>query len=57
MKIDMREHIKTRSALALNFAEDGAYFSAARILQELTDDIKAHAEYRNEMLEKMINKG
>lgn len=42
--MDMREHIQHRCDLALTYAEDGAYISAARILRELAAEVKEHAD-------------
>lgn len=42
--MDMRLFIKQRTGLALTYAEDGAYHSAARILSELAASVKDHAE-------------
>lgn len=45
--MDMRDHIKERSELAHTYACDGAYLSAARVLQDLATTIKAHADRVN----------
>lgn len=42
--MDMRERIKERSTLAHIMAQDGAYASAARILADLSKEVKAHAK-------------
>jgi hypothetical protein len=39
---DMREVIREQTQLAQTFAEDGAYHSAARVLADLADKVKAH---------------
>lgn len=39
----MHEHIKERTGLAHTYAEDGAYSSAARILEELALEVRDHA--------------
>ncbi len=43
MKTDMRSHIKEQADLALFYAEDGAYHSAARVLSELAVMVRNHA--------------
>lgn len=48
--MDMREHIKERADLALIYAEDGAYFSAGRVLRDLTAEVEAHARLFNARL-------
>lgn len=53
-RVDMREVIKDQSGLALFYAEDGAYHSAARILQELADRVKAHAQANTERMAKAL---
>lgn len=40
---DMRVHIRERCDLAVTYAEDGAYGSAARVLQELAREVGWHA--------------
>lgn len=40
----MPYHIRDRAALALTYAQDGAYRSAARILTALAIEVTAHAE-------------
>lgn len=39
----MHEHMAERVQLAGIYAEDGAYFTAARILQELAETVEQHA--------------
>lgn len=41
--LDMRKHIKERTELALIYAEDGAYHSAARVLADLHTEVRRHA--------------
>ncbi len=41
--MDMRKHIEDRAGLALTYADDGAYFSAGRVLRELAAEVEAHA--------------
>lgn len=48
--VDMRSHIRTKCKLAQTYADDGAYHSAARILQELGRDTLAHALHVDEQL-------
>lgn len=43
-RVYMPDHLKERCELAKVYAEDGAYHSAARVLQDLADEVKAHAE-------------
>lgn len=45
--VDMRDRIKERAELAHFYAEDGAYYSAARVLGELADEVRAHAQKVN----------
>lgn len=40
-----------RFALAQAYADDGAFHSAARVLRDLTDEVKAHAEACDRFLE------
>lgn len=47
--MDMRERIKEQTSLAQAYADDGAYFSAARVLRELASEVKAHADRRYEL--------
>lgn len=42
--MDMRTYIKERCDLAHTYAEDGAYRSAARILQECATTVQQHAD-------------
>jgi hypothetical protein len=48
--VDMREHIRLKRELAQAYAEDGAYHTAARLLQELGRDTLAHALHVDEQL-------
>lgn len=41
---DMRERIREQTALAQTYADDGAYHSAAAVLERLAVEIKAHAQ-------------
>lgn len=41
----MQTRIKQQTELAQTYAEDGAYFSAARILLNLSDEIFNHAQH------------
>lgn len=52
--VDMRERIKEQSGLALFYAEDGAYHSAARILTELAAEVQAHAQRNTERMAAML---
>lgn len=40
---DMRERIREQTKLAQTYADDGAYHTAARVLETLADEVKAHA--------------
>ena len=51
--VNMREHIRLKCELAQAYAEDGAYHSAARILQELGRDTLAHALHVDEQMRAM----
>lgn len=53
--VDMRELIKEKSASAHLFACDGAYFTAADILDELAADVRAHAQRKKDELEAMLD--
>jgi hypothetical protein len=44
---DINERIAERTELAGIYAEDGAYHTAADILRELADEVKAFAEARD----------
>jgi hypothetical protein len=54
-KVHMPTLITEQAAFARVNAEDGAYFSAALILEKLAADIRAHAEWRKAELEKLVN--
>ena len=41
---DMRDRVRERCALAQTYADDGAYYSAARVLRELWQEVSAHAQ-------------
>jgi|WetSurMetagenome_2_1015567.scaffolds.fasta_scaffold430908_3 hypothetical protein len=41
--LDMREHIKEQCELAITYAEDGAYMSAARVLHKIAQETHNHA--------------
>jgi len=41
---DMRELIREKTDLAVTYAEDGAYISAARTLEDLAKQVRAHAD-------------
>jgi hypothetical protein len=40
---DMRERIREQTDLARTYAKDGAFHTAARVLLDLGDEVKAHA--------------
>jgi len=40
--VSIHEWMAQRFALAQTYAEDGAFMSAARVLKDLSDDIKLH---------------
>ena len=42
--------IREKTELAKTYAEDGAFHTAARILEELAKDVKQHAVWCDEML-------
>lgn len=44
MTKDMRKWVKEQADLAVFYAEDGAYFSAARVLRDLAADCQKQAE-------------
>ena len=48
--MDMRTRIKEQSELALFYAQDGAYHSAARVLLELADAVQEHAHHNTAMM-------
>lgn len=48
--MDMRKHIASRAGLAVTYAEDGAYFSAARVLRDLTAEVEAHTRSVDDFL-------
>lgn len=54
--MDMREHIKEQSSLAHTYAEDGAYRSAARVLEKLAKEVSAHADRLYDELDAMGTK-
>ena len=41
---DMRVWAREQAELACTYAEDGAYYSAARVARDLADALQAHAE-------------
>lgn len=43
VSMDMRERIREQTGLAQTYADDGAYHTAARVLEQLADEVKAHA--------------
>jgi hypothetical protein len=53
--MDINERIAERMELAGTYAEDGAYYSAARILGELADEVKTFADERNRLLGLAVN--
>jgi len=55
--MDMRVYVKERSELATTYAEDGAYRSAERVLRELAETVKQHADRNDEMLRAEIEGG
>lgn len=46
-RVYMPDRIKERSELAHTYAEDGAYASAARVLEELALEVRNHANVVN----------
>lgn len=42
-EVDMREHIKEQCDLAHDYACDGAYTSAARVLRNIAREVESHA--------------
>lgn len=42
--VDMRDRIKEQCELAHFYAEDGAYYSAARVLRDLAEEVGQHAQ-------------
>lgn len=55
---EMLEKIHSSVGLAEIYAEDGAFFTAARKLEQLAEEVKAYAEARNDDLSKfMSNEG
>lgn len=51
---DMREVIREKTGLAQIYADDGAYHSAARVLNDLAVEVKAHAEHATREIEKLM---
>jgi len=47
-KVDMRDVVREQCAVAVSFAEDGAYHAAASVLRVLALRISAHARVKNE---------
>lgn len=47
---DMRDYLKRRTDLAVMYAEDGAYHTAAKVLLELAGEIHAHAHEIDRLL-------
>jgi KaiC/GvpD/RAD55 family RecA-like ATPase len=41
-QVDMREYIKEQCELAITYAEDGAYMSAARVLYKIAQETHEH---------------
>ena len=41
---DMREWLRERNELAQAYADDGAYYSAARVTDETAERLNGHAE-------------
>jgi len=42
--MNIHEHINEKTELAKTYAEDGAFFSAARVLKDLAGDVHRHAD-------------
>ena len=53
-RLDMREHVREQAELAISYAEDGAYASAARVLRELARVTQAHAEAVTDDMQRML---
>jgi hypothetical protein len=41
---DMRQRVAEQAGLAITYAEDGAYFTCARVLRELWKEVSEHAD-------------
>lgn len=54
--MDMREFTKDKCALAVAYAEDGAYASAARVLRVAAATLQTHAVKMSAELERMSEK-
>lgn len=52
----MHEHIKERTELATIYAEDGAYATAATILEELANEVREHANKVGAIFSEGFNK-
>lgn len=55
--VDMRELIKENAATAHAFACDGAYFTAADILERLAADVRQHAEGKKAEMDRLVAGG
>ena len=53
----MPDYIKEKSELAHTYAEDGAYVSAVRVLQELAQAVQEHAATRRAEFETALGIG
>lgn len=54
---DMRQWVKEQTDLAVIYAIDGAYASAARVLRDLATDCQKHADMIKAMEDGEANKG
>lgn len=52
--IDMRVRIREQAELAVTYAEDGAYHSAARVLLALAAETEAHATAADEAINELV---
>lgn len=43
--MNIHEEMAEKLGLAVTYAQDGAFYSAARVLRELASGVFAHAEY------------
>ncbi len=55
--MSIHDRIKDRSELGKVYAEDGAFYSAARVFRELADEVELHAKACDAELEKFMQKG
>ena len=54
---DMREWLRERNELAQAYADDGAYYSAARVTAETAERLKEHAESNGSLSMLNVKKG